>query len=140
MSLLKTLLLSPRPLPCVSKYIVANGLFYLTFGAALAAWPGMVQTIFRDPPFAAAEAQFLRLVALTLGVIGWQYFWGGRSGAQNIIAASVVGRLCIPLALAPLILTGTMPHLLTTFAILDPVLAVGAWILLSRTPVDYPIS
>ena len=38
----------------------------------------------------------------------------------------------VPLVLVPLALTGVFPHLLLTFAILDPVLGFAAWYLLER--------
>jgi hypothetical protein len=66
-------------------------------------------------------------------VIGWLYFFGGRSGARQIVAASVVDRLVfVPVVLVPLIIAGVFPHLLGTLAILDPALAIGAWVLHNR--------
>jgi len=48
--------------------------------------------------------------------------FGGRSGARQIVAASVVDRLVfVPAVLVPLALAGVFPHLLVTFAILEPV-------------------
>jgi hypothetical protein len=37
-----------------------------------------------------------------------------------------------PAVFVPLVLTGVFPHLLMTFAILDPLLAIGAWVLSGR--------
>ncbi|MEW5849187.1 MAG: hypothetical protein AB2A00_10240 [Myxococcota bacterium] len=132
--LLRILMQAPANLPLSSRYIVGNGLFYMSFAVLTYAWPGMAQTIFQDPPFTAHEEPMLRLVGMTLFVIGWLYFWSGRWGALNVVAASVLGRLAVPFALAPVILSGTLPHLLITFAVLDPLLAVGAWVLLAREP------
>jgi hypothetical protein len=71
---------------------------------------------------------------MTIGVIGWLYLFGGRSGARQFVAASVIDRLVfVPAVLVPLAIAGAFPHLLLTFAIFDPSLAVGAWMLLRRT-------
>jgi hypothetical protein len=45
----------------------------------------------------------------------------------------VVDRLVfVPVALVPLAIAGVFPHLLLTLAILDPALAIGAWVLLGQ--------
>ena len=73
------------------------------------------------------------MTGVTLAVIGWLYFFGGRSGARQMVAASVVDRLVlVPAVLVPLAIAGVFPHLLVTFAILDPTLGIGAWLLLRR--------
>jgi hypothetical protein len=72
-------------------------------------------------------------MGLTVVVIGWLYLFGGRSGARQFVASTVVDRvLFVPAVLLPLALAGVFPHLMVTFAILDPVLAIGAWVLRSR--------
>jgi hypothetical protein len=59
--------------------------------------------------------------------------FGGRSGARQVVASSVVDRLIfVPAVLIPLAVAGVLPHLFVTFAILDPCLAIGAWVLLHR--------
>ena len=74
--------------------------------------------------------RLIRVMGLTVVVIGWLYLFGGRSGARQIVAASVVDRLLfVPAVLAPLAIAGVFPHLLGTFAILDPVLGIGAWVI-----------
>ena len=133
MSLVKDLLEKPTTLSAASKFTVTNGVFYLGCGALLIAWPGVVQTIFGDSPFVGHEEALTRLLGMTLAVIGWLYLFGGRSGARQIVAASVFDRLVlVPAVLVPLAIAGVFPHLLMTFAILDPSLAIGAWVLLGR--------
>ena len=69
-------------------------------------------------------------MGLTVVVIGGLYLFGGRSGARQIVAASVVDRLVfVPVVLGSLAVAGVFPHLLGTFAILDPALAIGAWVI-----------
>jgi hypothetical protein len=71
-------------------------------------------------------------MGMTVAVIGWLYVFGGRSGGRQVVAASVVDRLVlVPAVLVPLAMAGVFPHLMITFAILDPLLGIGAWLLLS---------
>lgn len=110
-----------------------NGFIYLGGGALLIVWPGAVQTLFMDPAFVGHEAGFIRMVGLTLLVIGWYCLFGGRSGARQVVAASVVDRIVyVPAALVPRAISGVFAHLMLAFAILDPALAIGAWVLLGR--------
>jgi hypothetical protein len=128
MSLIKDLLEKPPILSAASRYTAMNGFIYLGCGALLMAWPGVTQTIFMDRAFVGHEDALIRVMGMTVAVIGWLYLFGGRSGARQIVAASVVDRLVlVPAVLLPLAFAGVFPHLLGTFAILDPSLAVGAW-------------
>jgi hypothetical protein len=86
-----------------------------------------------EPEFVGREEGLMRVVGLTVVVIGWLYLFGGRSGAPQVAAASVVDRLVfIPLVLLPLALAGVFPNLLVAFTILDVSLALGTWLLLRR--------
>jgi hypothetical protein len=87
-----------------------------------------------DRTFVGDEQGLVRVLGLTLVVIGWLYVFGGRTGARQFSAASVVDRLIfVPLVTVPLAIAGVFPHLLVAFTILDMTLAVGAWILLRRS-------
>jgi len=120
-------------LTAASKYTALNGVVYLLAGTLLVVWPGVVQTLFRDPAFVGHEGALMRVIGLTTVVIGWLYLFGGRSGARQIVAASVIDRLVfVPLVLLPLAAADIFPHLLVTFTILDMSLALGAWTLLRR--------
>ena len=133
MSLMKALLEKPPALTTASKYTVLNGVIYLIVGTLLVVWPGITQTLFMDPAFVGHEEGLMRVIGLTVVVIGWLYVFGGRSGARQIVAASIIDRLVfVPLVLVPLAIAGVFPHLLITFAIFDASLAIGAWILLRR--------
>lgn len=133
MSLLTTLMETPPRLSVACRYTVFNGLIYLGGGALLIAWPGATQVLFMERDFVGHEGGLVRMIGLTLVVIGWLYYFGGRTGARSVVAASVVDRLIfVPGVLIPLALACVFPHLLLAFAILDPLLAVGAWLLLHR--------
>lgn len=133
MSLIQDLLEKPANSSRASKYTAVNGVFYLGTGALLVAWPGSVQSLFRDAAFVGHEVALFRIIGLTVEVIGWVYLFGGRSGARQMPVASVIDRLIfVPAVLVPLAIVGVFPHFLVTLAIVDPSLAIGAWALLDR--------
>jgi len=133
MSLIKDLLDRPASLSRASGYTALNGLIYLGSGALLIAWPGAAQTLFMEQAFVGHEEALIRVLGMSVAVIGWLYLFGGRSGGRQVVAASVIDRLVlVPAVLVPLVIAGVFPHLLGTFAVLDPSLAIGAWVLIRR--------
>ena len=126
-SLLNDLRQKPQRFSTTSKFTALNGIGYLAIGAILIAWPGVIQTVFREPPFAGHEQALMRVIGLTVVVIGWLYLFGGRSGARFIVARSLVPAVLVPVAIA-----GVFPRLFLTFTIVDALLALGAWTLLAR--------
>jgi hypothetical protein len=132
-SLINELLEKPTNLSTASKYTAMNGFIYLAAGALLIVWPGLTQTLFMERAFVGDEQALMRVVGLTLVVIGWLYLFGGRSAARQAVAASVVDRLIfVPGVLVPLAIAGVFPHLLLAFAFLDVALAIGAWVIFGR--------
>src|SRR4051794_20815793 len=95
MSLIKDLVERPADLDITAKYTVMNGVMYLGLGALLLVWPGMVQTIFGDAAFVGSEAALVRVVGLTVIVIGWLYLFGGLTGSRGFAAASVLDRVVL---------------------------------------------
>ena len=133
MPLIRDLLEKPTTLSRASKYSVMNGVIYLTLGCLFIVWPGATQTLFMDRAFVGDEQGLIRVVGLTVVVIGWLYLFGGRTGGRQFAAASVVDRLIfVPVVLLPVAIAGVFPHLLVAFTILDMTLAVGAWVLLRQ--------
>jgi hypothetical protein len=123
----------PANLTTSSKYTEMNGIIYLLAGALLIVWPGATQTIFMERAFVGDEQGLIRAIGLTVVVIGWLYVFGGRSGGEQVVAASVIDRLIfVPLVLVPLAIAGVFPHLLLTFVVLDVSLAIGACMLIVR--------
>src|SRR5262249_496505 len=115
-----------------SKYTALNGIGYLVVGTILIVWPGVTQTLFREPAFAGHEQALMCVIGLTVAVIGWLYFFGG-SGPRQFIAASVIDRFIFsPAVLIPLATAAVFPRLFLTFTIIDALLAIGAWLLLAR--------
>jgi hypothetical protein len=133
MSLIRTLLQRPAELPVASKYTVFCGFSYLAAGALLLVWPGAVQTLLRERAFVGDEAGLIRTVGAAVMVIGWFYTFGGRTGGQQVVAASVLDRTTfVPAVALILAFAGVFPHLMLALAIYDVVLGLGAWWLLSR--------
>jgi len=131
--LINDLLEKPTKLSTASKYTAMNGLIYLVGGVSLVVWPGLTQTLFMERAFVGDEQGLIRAMGLTVVVIGWLYLFGGRSGARQVVAASVVDRLIfVPVVLVPLAIAGVFPHLLLAFAFLDVALAIGAWVIFGR--------
>lgn len=135
MSFFDDLLEKPVSLSKASKYSVINGYIYLALGALFLVWPGSVQAIFMDAPFVGRESALFRVIGMAVVVIGWLYLFGGRSGARQLGPASVLDRVVlVPVVLVPLIIAGIFPHTMGAFAILDPALGIGAWVLHNRKP------
>ena len=110
MSLIKDLLERPSDLSTASTYTVMNGILYLGTGVLFIAWPNLVQVLFRDPTFLGHERALFRVIGLMLVVIGWLYVFGGRSGARQAVASSIVDRLIFaPAVPIPLAIAGVFP-------------------------------
>jgi len=136
-NLINDLLEKPTNLSTASKYTAMNGLIYLACGVLLIVWPGVTQTLFLDRAFVGDEQGLVRVMGLAVVVIGWLYLFGGRSGARQVVAASVVDRIIfVPVVLVPLAIAGVFPHLLLAFAFLDVALAIGAWVIFGASDVN----
>lgn len=134
MSFSSDLLEKPPVLSQASKYTAINGLVYLGAGALLMVWPGAVQTLLFDEPFAGHEEALFRVVGMAVAIIGWLYFFGGRSGGRQFAACTVLDRsILVPIVLLPLVIAGVFPHTFLAFILLDVGLAIGTWVLRKRT-------
>ena len=64
-----------------------------------------------DRAFVGDESGLMRAIGMAVVVIGWFYLIGGRSGARQLVAASIFDRLTlVPVVLVPLALAGVFPH------------------------------
>ena len=88
MSLLADLAEAPADLPTPSRFTALCGFFYAASGLVLLSWPGIVQTVFRDPAFVGREEALVRVIGMLIAIVGWFYFFGGRTGGRQFVAAT----------------------------------------------------
>jgi hypothetical protein len=124
----------PGPHSRLSRYIVANGLLYMAIGASIYLAPSsLLERVFFLPPLTPLEQGLLRGLGSVAAILGWFYVMGGRTRAASFCLATVVDRLLVPFLFVPLWVLGLgPPGLVFTFAILDPVLAIGAYVIWRR--------
>jgi len=124
------------PATPLSRYTTWNGLLYVATGALIYVWPEVTQLLGADD-FEAGESGLVRMLGFVMAVIGWLYLVGARTRADSFGLATVVDRLLVPFfLLAPVVAGAVDAGLVVPFAILDPVLGLGAlavW-LRSRQP------
>ena len=121
------------PATPLSRYIVMNGALYVAFGVVVLAWPQVTYLMGADD-FLPGQSGLVRVLGFVMTVIGWFYIMGGRTGATSFGLASVVDRAIVPFALCGLALSGAVDWgLILGFAILDPALALGAYLIWRRT-------
>jgi hypothetical protein len=131
---LELLFSEPPPHTPLTRYTAWNGLFYLLLGGTFYVWPGSAQTLLRAPPFQAGEAGLVCELGLALAFIGYFYVFGARTGQDRFGVATILNRLLAPLLLVPLVATGQLsPQLGLPLAVIDPVLAIGAWVVYARS-------
>ena len=132
MPLLSDLAEAPAERSAASRVTSACGVLYMAVGLSILAWPGQVQVMFGERAFIGDEATFVRLIGMLLTIVGWFYFFGGRTGGRQFVAATVIDRLLfVPLVMVPVALAGVFPRVMLLFAVLDPALALVAWRLLA---------
>lgn len=132
MTFIRELVATGRATP-LSRYIVANGVLYMVFGAVVLCWPEVTYLMGADD-FQAGESGLVRVLGFVMTIIGWFYVMGGRTGATSFGLATVVDRAIVPVVLGALALSGAVDSgLVLGFAILDPVLALGAYLIWRRT-------
>lgn len=136
MTIIDALCDSPSSLPTSSRFTILNGIIYMGAGLLLLFWPAGVQVLFSDREFSGSEAELIRIQGMLIAIIGWFYFFGGRSGARQIVAASVIDRIfVVPAVLIPMAMIDVFPHTFLTFAFLDPCFGFIAWYLLQKDQV-----
>ena len=124
--------LATGPSTPLSRYTVWNGVFYIATGLLFFAWPGVMQLV-GAAVFVGHEEGLVRLLGFMIALIGYFYLFGGRTGATSFGLSTVVDRLLLPLFLVPLAVTGSVdPALVIPFAILDPILGIGAFVIWRR--------
>lgn len=130
----KLLFSKPPPQTPLTRYTEWNGVLYMLVGATFYAWPNSAQVLLRAQSYQAGEAGLVRALGMTIALIGYFYFFGGRTGQDRFGVATILDRLLVPLLLVPLVVSGELsPQLGLPFAVLDPALAIGAWVIFARS-------
>ena len=125
--------LAPDQTP-VSRFLALNGIIYMPIGLMMVVWPGSMQTIFGEIDFLGREAGLIRVLGLTVTIIGILYLLGGRGKSPQIIAVSVLCRpVFVPAVIIPLAISGIFPGLLYTFVTLDVALSLMMLVIYLRT-------
>jgi hypothetical protein len=127
-----TALMHRGPRSGLSRYTEFCGLLYFVIGFVLLAVPTVPAGLL-GIEFAGAEEGYIRLAGLSVGLVGYFYWFGGRTGATSFGLSTVVDRLLLPAVLIPMALSGLIEiKIALPFAILDPVLGIGAFLIWKR--------
>lgn len=122
------------PLSPLARYTRWNGLFYMANGAVFYGVPGLLTLLPGMAGFVGFEEGFVRALGVTLAIIGWFYVAGARTNQPGFALATVLHRALVPVFLVPLVVAGQIPAPLgIAFSVLDPLLALGAWLIWART-------
>lgn len=131
--MLKVLFAPAPPHTALSWYITWNGALYLSSGVMFWVWPYALEWL-GAPALSTVEAGYVRSIGIAVIQIGWFYLWGARTRSEVFCLSTIPNRLAAPLLILPLVFTGRLvPALGIPFSILDPVLAIGAWIVWKRS-------
>ena len=125
----------PAERSILSRYTSWNGVFYALLGVFLYGSPGVILTAITGQTALGS----LRLSGMSMAIIGWFYWIGGRTGVSSFGLATIVDRALVPVLLGGLVLTGSVQlQEVIVIAILDPVLALGALLIWrsERRPVE----
>jgi hypothetical protein len=125
--------LPATPATALSRYTHWNGIVYLLLGGTFYLAPGLVRRLLFMEPFAGHEEGYLRLLGVAVAVIGWFYVFAARARSEPLALATIADRLAVPVLLLPLYFTGQVEAgLVFAFATLDPLLALGAYLIWRR--------
>ncbi len=130
---IQVLLSTPeRPLSPLGRYTQWNGFLYLALGFLIYAWPG-VKGLVGAAPLEGQEPALYRLIGFAIAIIGYLYVFGGRTNRDSFGLATFLDRILVPLFIVPPVLAGDVdPMLVLPFAILDPILGIGAFVIWKR--------
>jgi hypothetical protein len=117
-------------LSALSRFVVANGVFYMLTGLVLLGAAPLVPL--GAVGVGAEQVASSQVNGVLLTIVGWFYVMGGRTGAASFALATVVDRLLVPFVLVPLVLFAGAPALVLAFAVLDPLLALWALAIWAR--------
>ncbi|MGB0591522.1 MAG: hypothetical protein ACPGU1_17750 [Myxococcota bacterium] len=122
-----------EPATRLSRYTERCGYFYLAVGMGLLFAPTGPVAVGLLPAYEGQEEALIRLLGLTLGVVGYFYVFGGRTQQPSFGLATVLDRLLVPGLLGFVYMASHVELMIVLpLAILDPILGIGAYILWRR--------
>lgn len=125
----ETLADRPAELGRLARYTIWNGVFYMVAGAGLFLAPRSMLELQFQVPMKGYEVGLSNALGMTLLVIGFFYVMGARTGRASFGLATVVDRAFVPFLLGSLLLRDLVaPMMVVPFMILDPLLALGAFL------------
>lgn len=130
---IEVMLSTPNEPPTrLARYTQVNGLIYLALGLTLYAWPGLLNVLGADP-LQGQEPGLCRTIGLAIAIIGWFYVMGARTNRDSFGLATFADRILVPFFLLPLAFADQVdPMIVLPFAILDPILGIGAFVIWKR--------
>lgn len=121
----------------LTKFTEGCGFLYLFIGAAYFFFPSLQVQLGMIPAYQGQEEALLRFVGMSLGLIGYLYIFGARTNVKSFGLSTIVDRLLVPfLILFVFSVSEINLVLVLPLAILDPTLAVVAYILWKKDESD----
>ena len=116
------------------KYTEFNGIFYIVTGLFIFFFPGIPSSLGLMPTVTLKEEGFLQLIAFSLSIVGYFYYFGARTHKKSFGLATVFDRLIlVPIFLGIILFKGNLDkEFFLPLLILDPILALGAYYLWSK--------
>ena len=119
-----------KPLHVFTEYC---GYFYLLVGVLFLLIPGVPVDLGLIPRFQGQEEGLVRLLGLTIGLIGYFYVFGARTHSDAFGLSTVVDRLLVPFLIGFVVFISDVALMLVLpLAIIDPILALIALLLWKR--------
>ena len=118
------------PQTTLIQFTKACGCMYLGIGMLFLLFPSIVVHLGILSGFQGQEEGLFRMLGLTIAIIGYFYWFGARTQATSFALSTVVDRLLVPFVFLFIYLVCDV-HLMLVLpmAILDPILAVVAFLL-----------
>ena len=124
----------------LSRYTEGCGYAYFVLGLFVFIWPAAPVKLALIKPFSGQEEGLVRLLGFVFAVVGYLYFFGGRTHQNAFGLATVVDRLLVPFAFGFIYMVSDIElMLLLPVAIIDPLLGIGAYLCWRRDETERPI-
>ena len=114
------------------------GYMYILIGSLFLFVPNSLVMLGLTPTFQGQEEGLIRIVGITVAIIGYFYIFGARTHSRAFGLSTILDRLLIPFLLSFVYLVSNVElFLLLPLGVLDPVLALIALYLWKNYPEDF---